>query len=94
MDWDGIRPLRSNQRVADAGVSDDVKQAQHRFNDAYCTLLWMLEQAFNGDPSMLGTATKAMLGLKAQAQELMTMPLGDGTYAAPTFEYVAPDLRV
>jgi hypothetical protein len=93
VDWEAVHPMRPNPSVLDLASTDEVRVAQQKFNDAYCTLLWILEQAFNGEPSMLGTATGAMFGLKAQAQTLMQMPLGDGSTAGPTFEYVAPDDR-
>lgn len=70
-----------------------MRDAQQAFNAAYCTLLRMLEQAFNGEPSMLGTATGAMFGLKSQVQALLQMPLGDGFTAGPTFQYVQADDR-
>ncbi|MGN6723585.1 MAG: ferritin-like domain-containing protein [Marmoricola sp.] len=89
VDWSGVYSMRPNQRVDDA-PTDEVRQAQVGFNDAYCTLLWLLEQAFNGDPGSLGSATAAMFGLKAKAQELLGMPLPGGGMAGPTFEYVEP----
>lgn len=67
--------------------------AQEGFNDAYCTVLYLLEDAFNGNPAALGEAVGSMYALKAQAEALMRMPDGDGTVAGPTFEYVPPDLR-
>jgi hypothetical protein len=63
------------------------------FNHTYCAVLHLLEQAFNGSPKMLGVATGTMYALKAQAQDLMRMPDGEGTTAGPTFEYVPPELR-
>jgi hypothetical protein len=87
VDWDAVHPMPANPRIADAVPGSEVAVAQQAFNDAYCTLLWMLEQAFNGDPSMLGTATGAMFGLKARAQALL------GLGAGPTFEYVSPEDR-
>jgi hypothetical protein len=85
--------MRPNPRIADVRSSSDVRAAQEAFNAAYCTLLSLLEQAFNGDPSMLGTATGAMFGLKSQALALMDLESGDGFTAGPTFEYVEPKDR-
>jgi hypothetical protein len=93
VDWDAVRPMRPNPRVADSPPLSEVRVAQDAFNAAYCTLLALLEQAFNGDPSMLGTATGAMFGLKAQALSLMALESGDGYAAGPTFEFVAPEDR-
>lgn len=91
--WDGVRPMRPNPRIADSPSGSAVRDAQEAFNAAYCTLLFLLEQAFNGDPGMLRTATGAMFGLRSQAQALMALEWGDGSTAGPTFEYVAPEDR-
>lgn len=91
--WDAVRPMRPNPRIADAQPGSEERNAQEAFNAAYCTLLSLLEQAFNGAPSMLGTATGAMFGLKSQALELMALESGDGYTAGPTFEFVSPEDR-
>jgi hypothetical protein len=91
--WDAVRPMRPNPRIADSPPGGEVHAAQQAFNAAYCTLLYLLEQAFNGDPSMLGAATGAMFGLKSQAVALMALESGDGFTAGPTFEFVAPGDR-
>jgi hypothetical protein len=59
VDWDAVLPMRPNPTIADSQARTDVRDAQQAFNAAYCTLLSMLEQAFNGEPSMLGRATGA-----------------------------------
>jgi hypothetical protein len=67
-----------------------IRKAQEQFNDSYCAILRMLDQAFNGSPQTLKTAIGSMYRLKAQAQALMEMPTEDGmTTAGPTFEYVS-----
>ncbi|WP_372346782.1 hypothetical protein [Streptomyces sp. KL116D] len=50
----------------------------------------MLEQAFNGNPAMLGMSVGTMYAAKGQAQGLMAMRDDDGLAAGPTFEYIAP----
>ena len=68
-----------------------IRRAQEQFNDAYCAILRLLDQAFNGSPQTLRTAIGSMYRLKVQAQTLMEMPTEDGsTTAGPTFEYVPP----
>jgi hypothetical protein len=68
--------------------------AQEDFNQSYCALLQLLEQAFNGAPQMLAAAIGAIYTLKAKAQALMQMQTEDGlATAGPTFEYVAPERR-
>lgn len=94
VDWTGVRPMRRNPRVADHPKDHPVRVAQEEFNHAYCAVLHLLEQAFNGSPRMLSVATGAMYGLRAQAISLMQMPDGEGaTTAGPTFEYVDPAER-
>jgi hypothetical protein len=93
VDLAGVSPMRPNPRVADHPVGSPIRTAQEEFNATYCGLLHMLEEAFNGSPAQLGTATGTMYALKAQAQELMRMQDADGTTAGPTFEYVEPERR-
>ncbi|KUN74076.1 hypothetical protein AQJ46_00305 [Streptomyces canus] len=88
IDSDGVLPMRPNPLLADHPLGSPIRNAQEKFNRTYCQLLQQLEQAFNGSPQMLGAATGTMYALKAQAQNLMTMPDGDDTTAGPTFEYV------
>ena len=93
VDWDGVRPMRRNPRTSDHAPGSPIRTAQEEFNHAYCALLHLLEQAFNGSPRLLAVATGSMYGLKAKAQALMLMPTEDGLgTAGPTFEYVAPRL--
>lgn len=94
IDWDGIRRTRTNPRTSDHALGSPIRTAQEEFNLAYCAILNLLEQVFDGSPQMLATAIGAMYGLKAQAQGLMQIPTEDGlTTAGPTFEYVVPDRR-
>jgi hypothetical protein len=93
VDLAGVRPVRPNPRVSDHAPGDPVRTAQEEFNDTYCTLLYLLEDAFTGNPAALGQAVGSMYALKSQAEALMSMPDGDGTVAGPTFEYVPPERR-
>jgi Ferritin-like len=91
IDWEGVRPMEPNPRAANHPPGSRIRQAQDEFNVVYCTILQRLDQAFNGDPSMLQRAIGAMFQLKGQASALMQIPTGDGpATAGPTFEYVAP----
>jgi hypothetical protein len=56
-------------------------------------VLALLEQAFNGNPELLGDATRTMFAVKAQAEALMQMPDGPGRTAGPSFDYVPAELR-
>lgn len=94
IDWDGVRPMRTNPRTANHVAGSPIRLAQEEFNHSYCALLQSLEEAFNGAPQMLGAAIGAMYTIKALAQGLMQMPTEDGLETAgPTFEYVAPERR-
>lgn len=94
VDLDGVLPMRPNPRTADYPEGSEIRVAQEQFNNSYCLLLYLLEDAFNGNPSQLGATVGTMYQVKAQAQALMKMPSGDGkTTAGPTFEYVPPEQR-
>ncbi|MFF7213745.1 ferritin-like protein [Streptomyces sp. NPDC008238] len=90
----GVRPLRPNPRMEDHPVGSAIRTAQEAFNQTYCTMLHLLEEAFNGNPAMLGMSVGTMYAVKQQAQALMAMQDDDGPAAGPTFDYVAPEHRV
>ena len=94
IDWDSVRPMRTNPRMCDHVQGSPIRVAQEKFNQSYYALLQLLEEAFGGAPRTLGSLIGAMYSLKAQAQALVQMPTEDGlATAGPTFEYVAPDHR-
>jgi hypothetical protein len=93
VDWDAVRPMRRNPRLADHGPGTPVRVAQEAFNQDYCSLLQQLDDAFNGHPQLLAGAVGTMYGLKAQAEHLLQTPIGGGQTAGPTFEYVDRELR-
>jgi hypothetical protein len=87
--------MEPNPRAGTHPPGSRIRKAQDEFNVVYCTILQLLDQAFNGDPSMLQRAIGAMFRLKGQANALMQIRTGDGlATAGPTFEYVAPADRV
>ena len=89
VDWEGVRPVRPDQRVADLPPGAPIRVAQEAFNAGYGALLAQLDQAFNGRPDLLDEAVGRMYRLKGQAETLMQMPIGDGPeMAGPTFEWV------
>src|SRR5262249_47951462 len=94
IEWDAVRPMRTNPCSTDHAVGSPIRGAQEQFNHSYCGLLRSLEQAFNGAPQTLGAAIGGMYSLKSQALALMQLPTEDGlATAGPTFEYVGPDRR-
>ncbi|AYJ47249.1 ferritin-like domain-containing protein [Rhodococcus sp. P1Y] len=94
VDFDGVRPLRTNPTVGDHAPGSAIRLAQEEFNNSYCLVLYLLDETFNGNPREMNTAIGAMFTLKAQALALTSMPTGDGhTMAGPTFEYVPVEQR-
>ncbi|MEV7813580.1 MULTISPECIES: ferritin-like domain-containing protein [Streptomyces] len=89
----GVRPLRPNPRLEDHPEGSAIRTAQEAFNRTYCKMLQQLEQAFNGNPAMLGMSVGTMYAIKGQAQSLMAIQDDDGLAAGPTFEYVEPENR-
>lgn len=89
----GIRPLRPNPRPDDHPEGSAIRAAQAAFDRTYCKMLGQLEQAFNGNPAMLGISVGTMYALKGQAQSLTAMQDGETLAAGPTFDYVAPEDR-
>jgi hypothetical protein len=73
----GLYPPNTPQRVA----SDT-------FNQMYSNLLRALHITFNGQPDNLDTAIGLMFDLKLQAIKLMGIPIGNGSNAAPCYEFV------
>ncbi|MFA1545904.1 ferritin-like domain-containing protein [Actinomadura chokoriensis] len=93
VDFEGVRPMRRDPRPGDHPPGSAIRTAQEEFDHTYCAVLHLLEQTFNGSPSMLAVATGTMYALKAQAEALMRMPDEGGTTAGPTFAYVPPESR-
>jgi CDGSH-type Zn-finger protein len=95
VDWDAVHNMRPNPRSADYPSGSEARKQLDAFNHAYSGVLHLLDETFNGSPSLLAVATGAMYGLKAQAVDLMQLPSGDGeTTVGPSFEYVPPEQRV
>jgi len=87
VDFDAVTPMRRNPRLDDHEEGHQIRVAQDGFNISYRTVLFLLDEAFNGNPKMLGDATRSMYALRTQAKALMTMPDGGGHVAGPTFDY-------
>ncbi|GAA3221725.1 ferritin-like domain-containing protein [Actinocorallia longicatena] len=93
VDLGGVRPMRRGARLSDHPPGEPIRAAREEFNRTYCTVLYLLDRAFDGSPRLLAVATATMYTLKAQAITLMEMPDGEGMTAGPTFDYVAPEDR-
>ena len=90
VDLAGVSPMQPNPRRSD---NPQIRAAQEAFDNTYCTLLFLLEQAFTGEPAMIRDANRAMFGLKAEVLKLMQLSEDEQTTAGPTFHYVAPEDR-
>lgn len=90
LDPAGVSPMQPNPHRSD---NARIRAAQEEFDDSYCTLLYLLEQAFTGEPTLIRDSVRAMFALKAEALKLMQLSEDDYTTAGPTFHYVPQDER-
>jgi hypothetical protein len=88
-DATGVLPIITNANSSRYGQNTVARVQSDLFNEIYSNLLGALHLVFNGKPSELKSAVGLMFDLKIQAGKLMQIALGDGTNAAPCFEYVA-----
>ncbi|MGW7683226.1 ferritin-like domain-containing protein [Kribbella sp. NPDC054772] len=86
----GVSPMQPNPRRS---ANSQIRAAQAEFDSAYCTLLYLLDQAFTGEPALIRDATRAMFALKGEALKLMQLSEDGRSTAGPTFQYVAPEDR-
>ena len=83
----GVYPVVSNPKAEHYPAGSPARTACNSFNYTYTSLLKSLHATFNGAPQLLGQAIGTMMSLQDQAAALVTVPLGDGTNAGPSFEY-------
>jgi hypothetical protein len=85
----GILPLIDNPRSASYAIGTPERAKSDEFNRAYTRMLALLQTAFDGTPSDLQPAIDMMRDdLRPLARELVTLPLGNGRNAGPTFEFL------
>jgi hypothetical protein len=88
VDPTGVRTLRTDPTVA--SYPDAARQIADEFNNAYTNMLSQLHAAFTGDVTKVPTAIALMkTTLRPLAMQLVEIPVGDGVYAGPTFEYAS-----
>ena len=89
VDWSARFPMSPNPKAADYVDQPEIHRLMTEFNQTYTALLFVLHNAFNGQPSVLLQAVPLMYDLKYRAQTLMAIPSGrgDGTTVGPSFEY-------
>ena len=89
VDWSARFPMAPNPKVKDYADQPEIQRLMTDFNRAYTALLFVLNNAFNGTPSVLLQAVPLMYQMKYLAQTLMAVPSGraDGTTVGPSFEF-------
>jgi Ferritin-like len=83
----GVLPVVSNPKASDYPVGSESRTKCDAFNATYTVLLHDLHAAFTGTPERLNDAIVGMFTLNEQAAAVMSVQLGDGTNAGPSFEY-------
>ncbi len=93
VDDSAVYPLKTDCSAADFEGDPELTALNHRFNRTYSLMLQELEEAFNGNPEVLFSATMdGMHRLRDIALEMMRLPLpkDPAHHACPTFEWTAP----
>ena len=86
-DPSGVLPVIENPTASAYPAGSKARYACDTFNYTYTSLWKTLHLTFNGSPDRLDDAMGLMESLKQQAMELMSIDLGHGTKAGPTFAY-------
>jgi hypothetical protein len=87
-DSTGVLPIVESPKSDLYPPGSKLRVESDLFNQIYSDLLRALHITFNGQPDNLDTAIGVMFDLKLQAIKLMVMPIGNGTNAAPCYEFV------
>ncbi|MGN7819358.1 ferritin-like domain-containing protein [Chitinophaga sp. 22536] len=88
VDWNQVHNLKENIKMNDFKEGTEERAMMHQFNKRYCDMLRLIHKTVNGKREKLEEAVMIMYQLKYLAQGLMNVPMGNGLYAAPSFEYV------
>ncbi len=91
VNWSAVQKFKKNMKMNDYEQGSALWRAALDFNITYNQLLNNIHIACNGNPAHISKGIGLMYDLKYKAVALMNMPMGDGWYAAPTFEYVPLD---
>ncbi len=94
-DEDGVYPMVDNPQLLTFPPGSQLALLAETFSWGYSNLLRSLHEAFNGRPDRINTAIGLMYQLRLAAQQLLQIPLGDGSgkNAGPVFTYVVTDGR-
>ncbi len=94
IDYNSVYPIKVNTKSSDYGVGTTLANINDTFNQQYSLMLLQLEEALNGNPKMLYTATMSgMHNIADLALQMMKTPIeGDplGYHGSPSFEWVNP----
>jgi hypothetical protein len=83
----GVINVVENSRTSMYPLGSPVRIAVDAFNVAYCSILAALNETFNGKPERYELAVSSMYGLTSLARSIVAIDRGDGTFAAPSFEW-------
>jgi hypothetical protein len=86
-DPSGVINIVENSRTSMYPPGSLVRNAVDQFNVAYCSILAALHETFNGRPDRYEFAISRMYGLTSLARSIVATDLGDGTFAAPSFQW-------
>lgn len=90
-----LRSAESHRKLKDlliavtdlASAVEAIDTIVEQGDSLFTKLLSQLQETFNGNPPRFADAVDEMYVLVSQAQKLINIDLGDGTYAGPSFEY-------
>jgi rubrerythrin len=82
-----VRPVVRNPTASAYKEGTEARRLNDSFNYTYTALLKSLHETFNGSPPTLPAAVGLMESMNEQAQTLMTIEVGSGEVAGPSFEY-------
>lgn len=83
----GVYPLPADPSTAGYPAGSKAQRLCSTFNYGYTSVLKVLHATFNGQPDQISVAIGMMDSLREQAMEMVTVPVGDGNNAGPSFEY-------
>jgi Ferritin-like len=84
-----VWPVIVNPTSASYQPGSEAAIANQAFNKTYSDMLKTLHAVFNGTPDRIATAVLNMAALRQQAAHLMSIDIGGGVTAGPTFEFQA-----
>lgn len=82
----GVINIVQNSRADMYEPGSPARAAIDAFNVAYCDILAILNESFNGNPERYERAVSGMYRLTSLARSIVTIDLGNGTFASPSFE--------